>query len=70
MWEKHDENISNQNYVKLMNFVSKMEELDQIVLQTGLFASIKGHLCLTKGHLDHPEGHPEVESALIRSYFS
>ena len=27
-----------------------MKELDQIFLQEGVFASIKGYLCLTKGH--------------------
>ena len=54
MWEKCD-NISNENYAKLINYLSKMKELDQIVLQKGLFASIKEHLCLTRGHLDNPE---------------
>ena len=39
-----------------------MKELDQIVLQKGLFASIKGHLCMTKGHLDNPEGQVKVAS--------
>ena len=37
-----------------------MKELDQIVLQEGLFTSIKEHLCLTKGPLDNPEGQVEV----------
>ena len=46
-----------------------MKELDQIVLQKGLFASIKGHLCLAKGHLDNPKGQVGVESPLIGSYF-
>ena len=46
-----------------------MKELDRIVLQKGLFASMKGHLCLTKGHLDNPEGQAENEFPLIRSYF-
>ena len=27
----------------------------------GLFAYIKDHLCLTKGHLENPEGQAEVE---------
>ena len=39
-----------------------MKKLNQVVLQEGLFASIKGHLCLTKGHLDNPEGPLKVES--------
>ena len=46
-----------------------MKTLDQIVLQKGSFASIKGHLCLTNGHLEHPEGQVEVESPQIGSYF-
>ena len=46
-----------------------MKKLDQIVLQKGPFASIKGQLCLTNGHLEHPEGQVEVESSQIRSYF-
>ena len=46
-----------------------MKELDQIVLQKVLFASIKGHLCLTKMHLDNPERQVVVESPLIGSYF-
>ena len=51
-----------------MNYLSKMKQLNQIVLQKGLFLSIKEHLCLTKGHLDNPGGQ-EVEFPLIRSYF-
>ena len=38
-----------------------MKEFNQIVLQKEFFASIKEHLCLTKGHLDNPEGQVEVE---------
>ena len=52
--------MSNENYAKI-NCLSKMKELNQIVLQEGLFASITGHLRLTKGHLDNPEGEVEVE---------
>ena len=54
--------MSNKNYAKLIHYSSKMKELDQIVLQKGLFASIKGHLCMTKGHLDNPEGQVKVAS--------
>ena len=36
---------------------SKMKEVDQIVLWKVLFTSIKGHLCLRKGHSDNAEGH-------------
>ena len=46
-----------------------MKELNQIVLQKGLFDSIKGHLCVTKEHLGSPEGQVEVEFPLIGSYF-
>ena len=46
-----------------------MKELDQIVLQKGLFASIKGHLCLAKGHLDNPKGQVGVESPPNRKLF-
>ena len=46
-----------------------MKELEDIVLQKGLFASVKGHLCLTKGHLENPEGQVQVESTLIGSFF-
>ena len=52
--EKCDKNISNKNYAKLISYLSKVKELNQIVLQ-GLSASIKGHLCFTKEHLDNPE---------------
>ena len=33
-----------------------MKEFSQIVLGKGLFISMKGHVCLTKGHLTNPEG--------------
>ena len=32
------------------------EELNQIVIENGLFAAVKGHVSLTKGYLDNPEG--------------
>ena len=69
IWEKCDKNISNKNYAKLINYSSKMKELGQIVLEKGPFASIKGHLCLTKVHLGNPERETEVESPLIGSHF-
>ena len=56
MWRKCYKNISNENYVKL-NYLPKMKEFVQIVLQNMLFASIKGHIFLTKGHLDNPKRH-------------
>ena len=52
-----------------MNYLSKMKELDQIVLSKEHSASIKEHRCLTRGHLGNPEGQVEVESPLIESYF-
>ena len=61
--------MSKENYAKLRNYFSKIKELDQIAVQERLFASIKGHLCLRKGHLDNPEGQVDVESPLIGSYF-
>ena len=39
--------------------------MNQVILGKGLFTSIKGHLCLIKGHLDNPEGQVEVEFPLI-----
>ena len=38
-----------------------MKELVQVILQKGLFASIKGYLSLIKRHLDNQEGQVEVE---------
>ena len=51
------------------SYLSKIKKLDQIVLQKGLFASIKGHFCLTRRHLENPEGQVKVKSLLIASYF-
>ena len=56
-------NILNENYEKWRNC------LFTTVLGKGYFTSIKGHLCLTKGDLDKPEGQVEVKSSLIRSCF-
>ena len=36
-------------------YLSKMKELNQIILGKRLFASIKGYLCFTKGHSDNLE---------------
>ena len=69
MGEECDNYISNENYEKLRNYLSKLKELNQIVLQKELFASIKGHLYLIKEYLDNPEGQVEVELPLIGSYF-
>ena len=40
-----------------------MKDFSQTALRIGLFISIKGHLCLTKGHLDNPEGQMEIKSS-------
>ena len=39
----------------------KMKKIGQIVLGKGLFVSIKGHFCLTKGHLADLEGQAEIK---------
>ena len=38
-----------------------MKELNKNVLDEGLFASINGQLCSTKGHLGNQEWQVEVE---------
>ena len=43
--------------------------MNQTVFGKGLVVSIKGHLCLTKGHLDYPEGQVEVEIHLTGIVF-
>ena len=58
---KCDNNISNKNYAKI-TYLSKMKELNQIVIQERLFPSIKRHLYLTKGHLNNPEGRWRLNS--------
>ena len=45
-------------------------KLLKIVLEKGLFTSKNGQLCLTKGHLDKPEGQVEVKFSLVKSCFS
>ena len=59
---KMDKNISNENYEKL-NYLSKIKEVDQIVRHN------KRAPCLTKGHLDNPEGQVEVDSPPNRKLF-
>ena len=58
--KKCNKNISKKKKHAKLNYLSKMKELDQIFLQEELFASIKGHLCLIKGHLDYPKRQVEV----------
>ena len=38
-----------------------MKEFNEIVLGKGLFTSVKGQLCLTKGHLGNQEGQVKIE---------
>ena len=40
----------------------KMKSFSQIALGKGLFVSIKGHYCLTRGHLANLEGQVEIKS--------
>ena len=67
--KKCDNNVSNKSYAKSKSYLSKIKKLDQIVLQKGLFASIKGHFCLRRRHLENLEGQVKVKSLLIASYF-
>ena len=62
IWRKCYKNITNENYAKLISYLSKMKELDHIVLQ-------KEQLCLTKGHLDNPERQVVFESPPNRKLF-
>ena len=39
-----------------------MKWFSQIALGKGLFVSIKGHYCLTRGHLANLEGQVEIKS--------
>ena len=47
-----------------------MKELNQIIFGKGPLASIKGHLCLTKGHLNNPEGPVEIEFPLTGMFYT
>ena len=59
----YNKNIANEEYQKLKDCLFKMRELNQIVLGTGLIASIKWHL-------DDPEGREEVKYPLTDAVFS
>ena len=59
---RHNTDQSKENYQKLRNCLLKMNKLNQIVPKKGHLTSIAGSLCLTKRHLDNPEGQVEVES--------
>ena len=57
-----EKNISNKKNEKLRNYFFKMKEFNKIALGKGLFHSMKGRLCLTKGQLANPEGQVEIKS--------
>ena len=38
-----------------------MKEFNEIIHGKGFFASIKGKLCITKGHLGNQKGQVEIE---------
>ena len=46
-----------------------MKKLNHVVLGKWVFASVKGCVCLRKGHSDNPEGQVKVESPLFGSCF-
>ena len=46
-----------------------MKEFSQIVLGKELFVSIKGHICLTKGHLANTERQVEIKSPSLEVIF-
>ena len=50
-----------KKHEKSINYWSKMKELSQFVLGKVLFASVKEHLFLQKGHSDNPERQVQVE---------
>ena len=61
--KKDAQNIWSKSWEIEKLFIEN-EELNQIVIGKGLFAAVKGHLSLTKGYLDNPEGLVIVESFL------
>ena len=67
MWNFKE--ILNQKGEKLRNSSCKMKDWIKLFWKKGLFASIKGHLCLIIGHLDYLEGQGEAEFPLTRSCF-
>ena len=58
-----------KKYEKLRSHLLKIKELNEVVLEKWLFASIKGKVCLTIGHLGNRVGHLEVEYPLHRELF-
>ena len=55
LWAKYVIKYSKWKKKKKNELFISNEELNQIVIEKGLLASIKGHLCLTKQHLDYPD---------------
>ena len=55
-----DKNTSNKKKLKF-NCLIKLKEFSRIVLEKGLFVSMKGHVCLIKGNLANPVGHLDIK---------
>ena len=56
------------NIKKLFRYTGEFNQI-QFKSMKGLFTSIKGHICLTKGNLDYPGGQVEVQSPLTGNCF-
>ena len=64
-----NKNISEGKYEKLRNYLFRMKEFNEIVLEKGLFTLVKGQFCLIKRYLGDKEWQMEIEYPLIRSFF-
>ena len=51
---------------KLKKYLFEIKEFNENILGTRFFTSIKGELCLTKGHLGNQERQVTIEYPLIR----
>ena len=69
MCEIRDKKQFKRKYEKLRKYLFKMKESNKVVLGKWLFASLKGKICLTKGHLCNQEGHMKTEYFFIGSCF-
>ena len=67
MWNFKE--ILNQKGEKLRNSSCKMKDWIKLFWKKGLFASIKGHLCLKIGHLDYLEGQGRLNSLWLEVVF-
>ena len=54
---------------KLKKYLFEIKEFNENILRTRFFTSIKGELCVTKGHLGNQEGQVTIEYPLIRICF-